>query len=56
MENEIEKCPKCGSIYIQQDRVTKRLYCLIRECGHKWDMELPDRRKVKNAYLRVSMG
>lgn len=52
---DIEKCPKCESIFIQQDRITKKLYCLERNCNYRWDEDFKDIEKIKNMYLRASM-
>jgi len=46
-----ETCPKCGSEFIQQDRTTKELYCLVKSCNHKWNQLL---KNIINPYLRSS--
>ena len=52
--NDVERCPKCGSIYIQYDRITGKCYCLIKSCNHRWEQEL-DFDNIKNAYLRATI-
>lgn len=50
-----ETCPACNGMYIQQDKVTKELYCLDKTCGNRWNQSLPeDISQVVNPYLRAS--
>lgn len=49
----MEKCLKCGSIFIQYDNITEELYCLIRECMYRWKQKL--REPIENIYLRTSI-
>lgn len=52
----MEKCPKCNSIFIQCDRITKEGYCLVKNCGYRWAIKLPkDIYNIKNMYLRLSI-
>jgi hypothetical protein len=50
---EYEKCPKCGSIYIQYHKEIDECYCLVKDCCHKWKTNL-DLSNIKNPYLRIS--
>lgn len=50
----MEKCPKCGSIYIQFDKYSDECYCLIKNCNHRWK-QLLIRDEIENDYLRLSM-
>ncbi len=50
-----EKCPRCGSIFIQYDTIMKECYCLVRKCGHRWSYEIKDKWNIKNKYLRASI-
>lgn len=50
----MEKCPKCGSIFIQLDNTLDQCYCLVKSCGYRWFQKLT-RKSIKNIYLRTSM-
>ena len=54
MKNEIEKCPKCDSIFIQYNNATGQCYCLEKICQHKWYQKL-DYDSIENNYLRCSI-
>lgn len=51
-----EKCPKCGSIFIQWNG--NRFECLVRICRHKW-LNWPRGPKsyeeLENPHLRASL-
>jgi uncharacterized Zn finger protein (UPF0148 family) len=49
----METCPKCGTRYIQYDNITGELYCLVRDCMHRWHQQLS--RQIENIYLRTSI-
>jgi len=51
----IELCPKCGSVYIQYDRISDKFYCLVRSCGHRWEDKNIDLKNIVNIYLRASI-
>ncbi|MDD5530627.1 MAG: hypothetical protein PHX21_11470 [bacterium] len=55
-----EKCPKCGSIFIEWDGERGCYKCLMRKCQNKWtewDTSIPEKQEdVKNFYLRLSLS
>jgi len=53
----IECCPICKSIYIQYDESYDQCYCLVRECGHRWeeDIDFDNLHQIRNPYLRTSI-
>jgi len=54
---DIEKCPKCNSIFIQAERITKECYCLEKACSYRWTIKLPkDTSEIINPYLRASIS
>lgn len=37
-------CPKCGSVDVCEEWLTKREYGKVCDhCGHKWDIEVPEK-------------
>jgi hypothetical protein len=53
-KEDVERCPKCKSIYIQYDEYSDECYCLNKECGNRWEADL-DFHNIKNPYLRTSI-
>jgi hypothetical protein len=56
--NDWEKCPKCGSVFIEWNSFCRCWYCLERKCHHKWTVwpEGPKTyNEIKNPYLRLSL-
>lgn len=54
-EKEMERCPKCHSIYIQYDGIRDEFYCLINSCLNRWDDGSRDIDSIQNVYLKSSM-
>lgn len=54
-KGEIERCPDCGSIYIQYNESSDECYCLIKSCGKRWRYEDFDFHNIINPYLRNSI-
>jgi len=50
----IEKCPNCGSPFIQYDEITNECYCLEKNCNHRWLQKL-NFDNINNPYLRTSI-
>ena len=50
----MEKCPRCGSIFIQFNNFTDECYCLVKDCRNHWKQSLI-RDKIENNYLRITM-
>ena len=50
----MERCPQCESQFIQYNNVTGELYCLEKDCNHRWQQKL-NYDKIKNDYLRTSI-
>ena len=54
---DMERCPKCNSVFIQADRITKECYCLEKVCSYRWFEKLPeDTCRIINPYLRISIS
>ncbi len=53
-DQDIERCPHCHRIYIQYDETKDECYCLSKDCGHRWKVDL-DFENIKNPYLRASI-
>lgn len=52
--DDVERCEKCKSIFIQYDENNEECYCLEKNCNHRWKVEL-DFYNIKNPYLRTSI-
>lgn len=57
-----EKCPKCGSIFIQADPcgAMKIIKCLVRDCNWRIIVDSDEItkkqiRKIQNIYLRTTL-
>jgi hypothetical protein len=59
IEKEIEKhyesCPKCNSAFIQYDHARNEIYCLMRNCNHRWKMNFESNR-INNFFLKTSLN
>ena len=58
MKNNIgkmEKCPRCGSVYIQYEEANDTFHCLVKSCGARWVDSGIDLKHVNNIYLRASI-
>lgn len=54
MPQKIERCPKCGSQYVQYDSTTNECVCLIVDCGCRFIIHKA-KKDILNDYLRISI-
>jgi len=56
-KEQYDKCPKCGSIFIEYNPCREEIHCLVKKCHYREHVDYSKIKdmKIDNIYLRTTI-